>query len=126
MLDRTPSTCANSTFSSPTDAQTSGARTPGSVKLIDFDTVEDWSPKSPKATRVLGTDQYIAPEAYEGRYSPASDIFAIGVIAYRLLAGTFPFRNSLFDDKPGENWVGSPKMREIRGKLQAVRLDWQR
>lgn len=97
-----------------------------SVKVVDFDTVEDWSPKSPTATRVLGTDQYIAPEAYEGRYSPASDIFAVGVIAYRLLAGTFPFRNSLFDDKPGENWVGSPKMREIKNRLNNVRLDWQR
>jgi len=119
MLDRTPS----SRTSTP---QTHSARTVGTVKLIDFDTVEDWSPKSPKATRVLGTDQYIAPEAYEGRYSPASDIFAIGVIAYRLLAGAFPFRDGIFDDKPGENWVGSPKMREIRDKLQAVRLDWQR
>lgn len=101
-------------------------RSPGRVKLVDFDTVEDWSPKSPKAHRVLGTDQYISPEAYDGRYSPASDIFAIGVIAYRLIAGSFPFRDTMFDDKPGENWVGSPKMREIRDKLAAVRLDWQK
>jgi len=106
--------------------QTPNRTSPNRVKLVDFDTVEDWSPKSPKATRVLGTDQYISPEAYDGRYSPASDIFAIGVIAYRLIAGTFPFRDTMFDDKPGENWVGSPKMREIRDKLASVRLDWQK
>merc|ERR1711974_128372 len=36
------------------------------VKLIDFDTAMDWSPTSPKQRDVLGTDGYIAPEAYEG------------------------------------------------------------
>lgn len=117
--DRSASTVA----STPTNAAQGG---PGLVKLVDFDTVEDWSPKSPKATRVLGTDQYIAPEAYEGKYSPASDIFAIGVIAYRMLANSFPFKDGIFDDKPGENWVGSPKMKEIRGKLEMVRVDWQK
>lgn len=95
------------------------------VKLIDFDTVEEWSPQSPKAKHVLGTDQYIAPEAYEGNYSPASDVFAAGVIAYRLLTGCFPFNGGLFDDQPGENWVGSPKMKEIKGKLQSARINWQ-
>ena len=43
------------------------------IKLIDFDTVEDWEPNSPKlippkekvpgGPLVLGTDGYIAPEA---------------------------------------------------------------
>ncbi|CAE7718387.1 prkC, partial [Symbiodinium necroappetens] len=87
------------------------------VKLIDFDTVEEWNSTGPKSKHVLGTDQYIAPEAYEGKYSPASDIFAVGVIAYKILTGSFPYNGRLFDDKPGENWVGSPKMKEIRQKL---------
>uniref|UniRef100_A0A7S0F999 Protein kinase domain-containing protein n=1 Tax=Pyrodinium bahamense TaxID=73915 RepID=A0A7S0F999_9DINO len=102
-----------------------GAAAIGTVKLIDFDTVQEWSPQSTRATDVLGTDQYIAPEAYEGRYSPASDIFAVGVIAYKLLTRSFPFRKHIFDDKPGENWVGSPKMREIRERLVEERLDWR-
>jgi len=96
-----------------------------SVKLIDFDTVEEWCPKSPKAVDVLGTDQYIAPEAYDGRYSPASDMFAVGVIGYRLLTGSFPFRSTIFDDQPGENWVGSPKMKEIKDRLHDERVDWR-
>mmetsp|Transcript_28745 Transcript_28745/g.85583 ORF Transcript_28745/g.85583 Transcript_28745/m.85583 type:complete len:358 (-) Transcript_28745:164-1237(-) len=110
---------------SDSSSASSTASFAGTVKLIDFDTVEEWSPKSPKAKDVLGTDQYIAPEAYDGRYSPASDIFAVGVIAYKMLTGVFPFRGTIFDDKPGDNWVGSPKMKEIKGKLEDERLDWR-
>ncbi|CAL1145995.1 unnamed protein product [Cladocopium goreaui] len=79
---------------------------------------------SQKSRHVLGTDQYIAPEAYEGKYSPASDIFAVGVIAYKMLTGSFPYNGRLFDDKPGENWVGSPKMKEIKQKLCDARVSW--
>jgi len=52
------------------------------VKIIDYDTMGAWPPSGPLSADVLGTDQYIAPEAYAGKYSPLSDIFAIGVIAY--------------------------------------------
>merc|ERR1719327_1440077 len=83
---------------------------PAMAKLIDFDTVQDWEPMSPKAKDVLGTDGYIAPEAYGGEYSPASDVYAVGVIMYKLLTGRFPSRPDIFDDEPGENWVGSEAM----------------
>jgi len=101
-----------------------GGWTPKSVKLIDFDTVEEWTPKTPPAKDVLGTDQYIAQEAYAGQYSPLSDMFALGVIAYHLLAGKFPFRDEIFNDKPGENWVGSPKMKQIQTRLKHSQIDW--
>lgn len=91
---------------------------PKTVKLIDFDTVDEWTPKSIPAKHVLGTDQYIAQEAYKGLYSPRSDIFAVGVIGYLLMTGRLPFKEDIFDDKPGENWVGCLKMEEIRGKLK--------
>jgi len=124
MIDRTPKIadvrCAS--FHSGTSATSPGPV----VKLIDFDTVEEWSPHGTRAKSVVGTDQYIAQEAYAGKYSPASDIFAVGVIAYRLLTGRFPFRQSLFDDEAGQNWVGSPKMKEIQERLQKVPIDWQR
>jgi len=97
---------------------------PATVKLIDFDTVEDWEPMSPKAKDVLGTDGYIAPEAYLGNYSPGSDIYSIGVVMYKLLTGEFPSNEDLFDDQPGENWVGSPAMQRIHDRLKTEKIDF--
>lgn len=95
-----------------------------SVKIIDFDTVEDWDPQKPKATSVLGTSGYIAPEAYNGFYSPASDMYSVGVIMYALLTGRMPINKNLFDDKPGENKVGGLAMRRIYKRLRSQRISF--
>jgi len=100
------------------------AETPTSVKVIDFDTLDQWTPASGVAKDVVGTDQYIAQEAYAGKYSPLSDVFAVGVIAYKLLCGRFPFHDEIFDDEAGENWVGSPKMLQIRRRLKVAKVDF--
>mmetsp|Transcript_7411 Transcript_7411/g.16296 ORF Transcript_7411/g.16296 Transcript_7411/m.16296 type:complete len:347 (-) Transcript_7411:168-1208(-) len=99
---------------------------PVEAKLIDFDTVVDWEPQSPKAKDVLGTDGYIAPEAYGGEYSPASDIYCVGVIMYKMLTRKFPSRPEIFDDAPGENWVGSPAMKRIQERLKNEKIDFTR
>mmetsp|Transcript_44670 Transcript_44670/g.103193 ORF Transcript_44670/g.103193 Transcript_44670/m.103193 type:complete len:362 (+) Transcript_44670:91-1176(+) len=99
---------------------------PRSAKLIDFDTVQDWEPTSPKAKDVLGTDGYIAPEAYDGEYSPASDIYCVGVIMYKLLTRRFPHKSDIFDDKPGENVVGHPAMKRIKERLRQEPIDFTR
>jgi len=96
------------------------------VKVIDFDTLESWCPSSASAKDVVGTDQYISQEAYAGKYSPLSDIFACGVILYRLLTGKFPFHDDMFDDEAGENWVGSPKMAQIRRRLKVAKVDFSK
>lgn len=99
---------------------------PARVKVIDFDTVEPLSPDSWKPKHVLGTDGYIAPEAYLGEYSAASDIFATGVIMYKMMTGRFPFRKEIFDDGPGENWVGSPAMARVHNRLRTCSVDFAR
>merc|ERR1712087_997084 len=81
---------------------------------------------SPKSRDVLGTDGYIAPEAYDGEYSPASDIYCVGVIMYKLLTGKFPSKADIFDDQPGENWVGSPAMKRIKERLRQEKIDFTR
>mmetsp|Transcript_90561 Transcript_90561/g.173655 ORF Transcript_90561/g.173655 Transcript_90561/m.173655 type:complete len:402 (-) Transcript_90561:68-1273(-) len=98
-----------------------------SLKVIDFDTLEKWTPTTPPAKRgtpVVGTNQYIAQEAYAGKYSPASDVFAIGVIAYMLLTSKWPFPDKIFDDEAGENWVGSAKMHRIRCRMKKVDISF--
>mmetsp|Transcript_7949 Transcript_7949/g.16143 ORF Transcript_7949/g.16143 Transcript_7949/m.16143 type:complete len:377 (+) Transcript_7949:81-1211(+) len=104
--------------------RTESCGSPACAKLIDFDTVEDWEPSSPKAKEVLGTDGYIAPEAYLGEYSPASDIYAAGVVMYKVLTGVFPTREEIFDDRPGENYVGSPAMLRIHERLKHEVVDF--
>eukprot|EP00747_Dinoflagellata_sp_TGD_P138104 gnl/TRDRNA2_/TRDRNA2_175751_c3_seq14.p1 gnl/TRDRNA2_/TRDRNA2_175751_c3~~gnl/TRDRNA2_/TRDRNA2_175751_c3_seq14.p1 ORF type:complete len:492 (-),score=76.67 gnl/TRDRNA2_/TRDRNA2_175751_c3_seq14:154-1629(-) len=123
MIDSPPSSRKSfmSSGSSPSPGQTSFART---VKLMHFDNVEEWTPMSPKAKQILGTDHYIAPEVYSGNYSQASDMFAVGVIAHKLIVGKFPFPRDFFDDKPGENYVGSPKMKQIKQRLTTYNIDF--
>lgn len=100
------------------------------IKIIDFDTIQTLDGGSGirpgRKVTIVGTDQYIAPEAYEGTYSQASDVFAVGVIAYILCSRKFPFQHKVFDDKPGENYVGSPKMHEIADKLRQADLNWEK
>lgn len=98
--------------------------TPLVAKIIDFDSVQDWEPCSPKTKDVLGTNGYIAPEAYAGDYSPASDIYAAGVIMFKLLTRKMPSKLALFDDQPGENYVGSPAMKRIRKRLEMHKIDF--
>ncbi len=43
-------------------------------------------------TRIIGTPRYMSPEQFEGKVSYRSDIYALGVILYQMLAGEAPFR----------------------------------
>ena len=51
-------------------------------------------------------------------------MWAIGVIFYTILTGSFPFHCALFDDQPGENYVGHARMDQIRRRLRIARVDW--
>ncbi|HTK95357.1 MAG TPA: serine/threonine-protein kinase [Terriglobales bacterium] len=64
----------------------------GQAKLLNF--VEGWQTR--RALRrgaMSGATHYLAPEfILDGQISPAMDIFACGVLLYRLLAKSFPFQ----------------------------------
>jgi len=71
-----------------------GGRSP--LKLADLGlTCATRRQREPGALHGLsGSPAYMAPEQFEGRFSPASDLYALGVLLYELLHGRLPFEGT--------------------------------
>ena len=67
--------------------------TEGVVKLADFGIAKAAEQSDiTKVGSVLGTAAYLSPEQARGEPAgPASDLYALGVVSYQLMAGTLPF-----------------------------------
>ncbi len=71
----------------------------GTVKIADFGVAKalqaDGTAPLTLSGTTVGTPAYMAPEqALAGSVGPATDLYAVGVIAYELLTGEVPFRDS--------------------------------
>ncbi|HEY1352051.1 MAG TPA: substrate-binding domain-containing protein [Ktedonobacteraceae bacterium] len=65
----------------------------GQVRLTDFSCKRAYQEGEPALAQVEeGNPAYIAPEQAVGMLTPASDIYALGVLLYRLLGGELPYR----------------------------------
>ncbi len=68
----------------------------GLAILYDEEIAADYqTPETTRDGEMAGTPFYMSPEQIRGENSdlrPASDIFALGVILYRILTGRFPFQ----------------------------------
>lgn len=68
----------------------------GVLKLMDFGLAKSLHvPGTTAQGAVLGTPEYMAPEQVMGSppVSPATDLYALGVVAYELFTGQLPFRH---------------------------------
>lgn len=65
--------------------------TAGGAKVVDFGIAAAAGPAEPGET-LVGTPAYLAPERLAGaEVQPASDVYALGVLLFRLLAGQPPW-----------------------------------
>jgi serine/threonine-protein kinase len=69
----------------------------GLVKLMDFGlALAQSDPRITATGALLGTPEYMAPEQITGEHapSPATDLYALGIVAYELVTGMVPFKHA--------------------------------
>jgi serine/threonine-protein kinase len=82
----------------------------GVPKIMDFGIAHVVGSEMTQADEVLGSPHYMAPEQLsKGRIDQRTDLFAFGVVLYRMLTGKLPFTGDsiaaiakaiLFDEPP--------------------------
>jgi len=81
----------------------------GGIKVMDFGIAFMRGANQSGAGGMLGTPGYMPPEQILGNdIDGRSDLYAVGVIFYRLLTGTFPFRASTIEDMLRKQLSGLP------------------
>jgi serine/threonine protein kinase len=84
--------------------------TDGVVKLADFGIAKAAEQSDiTKVGSVLGTAAYLSPEQARGEPAgPASDIYALGVVCFQLMAGKLPYEAASLTDLARLQEAGSP------------------
>jgi len=102
-----------------------------SLKILDFGIAKNLSVPNAKMTvdgQILGTAQYMAPEqAMANTVDGRTDVYALGVILYRILTGSLPFDGesayAVVTKHVTEAPVPLSRLRPIQPALEAVVLD---
>ncbi|HKH16792.1 MAG TPA: protein kinase [Solirubrobacteraceae bacterium] len=86
------------------------SRDGGQVKLADFGIAKAAEHSDmTKVGSVLGTAAYLSPEQARGEPAgPASDLYALGVVSYQLLAGRLPFEAASLTDLARQQDTSAP------------------
>lgn len=88
------------------------------MMLADFGVAR--GPDSTNArTQVAGTFTYMAPEQFEGTFSPATDQYALAVMTYQLLAGRPPFEGELGTLTRAHMYEAPPPLRQFNQAIPA-------
>ncbi len=87
------------------------------LQLADFGIAKISSATANTSRTIRGTPAYMAPEQWSGNPVPASDQYALAVMAYELLTGRLPFQGTLenlmfrhFQEQPGPPSRLNPKL----------------
>jgi serine/threonine-protein kinase len=101
--------------------------TDGVVKLADFGIAKAAEQSDiTKVGSVLGTAAYLSPEQARGEPAgPASDLYALGVVSYQLMAGKLPYEAASLTDLARLQEGGPPprlsdEVRDVPPALSAV------
>jgi eukaryotic-like serine/threonine-protein kinase len=88
------------------------ARENGQVKLADFGIAKAAEQSDmTKVGSVLGTAAYLSPEQARGEPAgPGSDLYALGVVSYQLLAGRLPYEAASLTDLARQQDSAAPPM----------------
>jgi eukaryotic-like serine/threonine-protein kinase len=93
------------------------------VKLIDFGICAgEGDPEIDDSGQLVGTPAYLAPERIVGRpVQPTADVYAVGVLLYRMLSGHLPFAASSPKDLIRAHHSGTPEpLPSIEGMPSSV------
>ncbi len=82
----------------------------GIVKIADFGIAKAADDSDiTRVGSVIGTAAYLAPEQARGEPAgPPSDLYALGVVAYQLLAGRLPYQGSSLTELARQQETGPP------------------
>ena len=98
--------------------------TDGVVKLADFGIAKAAEQSDiTKVGSVLGTAAYLSPEQARGEPAgPASDIYALGVVSYQLMAGRLPYEAASLTDLARLQEAGPPpRLQDVGPRRPAAR-----
>ena len=97
--------------------------TDGVVKLADFGIAKAAEQSDiTKVGSVLGTAAYLSPEQARGEPAgPASDLYALGVVSYQLMAGRLPYEAASLTDLARLQEAGAAAAADRRGRATCRR-----